>query len=216
MTDKDSLNIDQLSQEDKSRLYKVWKTINEMMEDRGYDRNPDSNMNRDEFIQKLSQQLKMNGIFSKTDQDNPEASRRTYFEYISEQKLNARTIDKFVEMMRSIPKIDSGILIIAGKLTQLAKQRIDEINPIIRVEIFTEGELVVNITKHELVPKHILLSPQEKSELLKRYNIKQSQLPKIFVTDPVAKYHGLTRGDVVKIIRVSETAGKYITYRIAC
>ena len=148
--------------------------------------------------------------------DNPEASRRTYFEYISEQKLNARTIDKFVEMMRSIPKIDSGILIIAGKLTQLAKQRIDEINPIIRVEIFTEGELVVNITKHELVPKHILLSPQEKSELLKRYNIKQSQLPKIFVTDPVAKYHGLTRGDVVKIIRVSETAGKYITYRIAC
>jgi hypothetical protein len=62
MTDKDSLNIDQLSQEDKSRLYKVWKTINEMMEDRGYDRNPDSNINRDAFIQKLYQHKENNTI----------------------------------------------------------------------------------------------------------------------------------------------------------
>ena len=216
MTDKDSLNIDQLSQEDKSRLYKVWKTLNEMMEDRGYDKNPDSNMSRDEFIQKLSQQQKMNGIFSKTDLDDPESSRRTYFEYIPDLKLNMTTISRFVSMMRDIPKIDSGILIIAGKLTQQAKQKIDEVNTQIRVEVFTEGELVVNITKHELVPKHILLNPDQKNELLKRYNIKQSQLPKIFVTDPVAKYLGLKRGEVVKIVRVSETAGKYITYRIAC
>jgi DNA-directed RNA polymerase I, II, and III subunit RPABC1 len=214
--DKDQLNIDKLSQEDLSRLYKVKKTINEMMEDRGYDKNPDSNMTRDEFIQKLSQQLKLNGIFSKTDPDNPESSIRTYFEYIPDLKLNMNTISQFVSMMMSIPKISSGILIIAGKLTQQAKQRIEEINTQIRVEVFTEGELVVNITKHELVPKHILLNPEEKSELLKRYNIKQSQLPKIYVTDPVAKYHGLKRGDVVKIVRVSETAGKYITYRIAC
>ena len=213
--DKDQLNIDKLSQEDLSRLYKVKKTINEMMEDRGYDKNPDSNMTRDEFIQKLSQQLKLNGIFSKTDPDNPESSIRTYFEYIPDLKLNMNTISQFVSMMMSIPKISSGIIIIAGKLTQQAKQRIEEINTQIRVEVFTEGELVVNITKHELVPKHILLNPEEKSELLKRYNIKQSQLPKIYVTDPVAKYHGLKRGDVVKIVRVSETAGKYITYRIA-
>ena len=214
--DKESLNIEQLSQEEKSRLYKVWKTLNEMMEDRGYDKNSDSNMSRDEFIQKLTQQLKMNGIFSKTDLNDPESSRRTYFEYIPDLKLNMNTITQFVNMMRSIPKIDSGILIIAGKLTQQAKQRIEEVNTQIRVEVFTEGELVVNITKHELVPKHILLNPDQKNELLKRYNIKQSQLPKIFVTDPVAKYLGLKRGEVVKIVRVSETAGKYITYRIAC
>ncbi len=211
-----SLKFEQLSQEEQSKLYKIWKTLNEMMEDRGYGKNPDSNMTREEFFQKLSQEQKMNGFFTKIEPNNLESTFRTYYEYIHDSKLNLNTILTFVETMRQYEKIDSGIIIYSGKLTQQAKTKIEEINAQIRVETFTVGELVVNITRHELVPKHILLNPEEKNELLKRYNIKQSQLPKIFTHDPVAKYLGLKRGDVVKIIRVSETAGKYITYRIAC
>lgn len=72
----------------------------------------------------------------------------------------------------------------------------------------------VDITKHELVPKHILLDEKEKEELLKKYGITLRQLPRILVTDPVIKILNGKPGDVVKIIRKSPTAGESIYYRI--
>ena len=107
------------------------------------------------------------------------------------------------------------VMVGKGNITPSAKQAIIEVQSHFIIEFFEEKELLVNNTEHELVPKHIVMNETEKQALLKRYRVKESQLPKIQATDPIARYFGLSRGQVVKIIRTSETAGRYITYRLA-
>ena len=42
------------------------------------------------------------------------------------------------------------------------------------MELFEQEELLVNITEHNLVPKHILLSKEQKTDVLKKYRVKEN------------------------------------------
>ena len=72
----------------------------------------------------------------------------------------------------------------------------------------------LEITKHELVPKHTLLNDNEKEALLKSYGIVLRQLPRMLASDAMAKLLNEKVGDVIKIIRKSETAGETEYYRV--
>jgi len=82
-----------------------------------------------------------------------------------------------------------------------------------QAQLFDLRELQFNIMKHSLVPPHQKISKKEGLELLEKYKVTRNQLPLILRKDPVAKFLGLKRGDIVKITRASETAGEYINYR---
>jgi DNA-directed RNA polymerase subunit H len=71
-----------------------------------------------------------------------------------------------------------------------------------------------NILKHELVPEHTILNEEEKKELVGKLRIKTINLPKILTNDPVVKILGAKEGDVLKIMRKSQTAGSSSYYRI--
>jgi DNA-directed RNA polymerase subunit H (RpoH/RPB5) len=78
-----------------------------------------------------------------------------------------------------------------------------------------------DITKHKLVPEHILLSKKEEKEILKKLNLTKNQLPKILSTDPVATAvirpdgtKGVKVREIVKIIRNSPTSRVSVAYRV--
>ncbi|CAG8673086.1 12298_t:CDS:2, partial [Racocetra persica] len=95
-------------------------------------------------------------------------------------------------------EIGKAIIVYPGTFTIQASKAVQSMNAteesLYKVELFSERELVVNITQHEFVPKHIVLSTEEKRALLRKYNIKETQLPRIQITDPISKYLGVKKG----------------------
>ncbi len=69
------------------------------------------------------------------------------------------------------------------------------------------------VTDHFLVPKHEILSADEKQQILSEYNATEDQFPFLFNTDPVVKEIGAMPGDMIKITRISDTAGETLYYR---
>ena len=64
----------------------------------------------------------------------------------------------------------------------------------------------IDILRHELVPKHVIMTKEEVDDLLKKFQIKLVQLPRISVDDPVIQMLGAKVNDVMKIVRHSETS----------
>lgn len=71
------------------------------------------------------------------------------------------------------------------------------------------------ILEHYMVPEHIILSSEEKKEVIDKYaGGNPYNLPYILATDPVVKEIGAKPGDVIKIVRISPTGYKSIYYRL--
>lgn len=70
-----------------------------------------------------------------------------------------------------------------------------------------------DISEHDSVPEHKILTEEEVEEIFKNLDYDKYQLPRIKADDPVVKYIGAEEGDVLQITRESKTAGTFVTYR---
>lgn len=83
------------------------------------------------------------------------------------------------------------------------------------MQYFHVKNIMFNPTKHQLVPKHTKLTPEETTEVMDKYLIKgKAQMPFILHSDAISKWVGLKQGDVVKIERYNENSGLYYYYRV--
>lgn len=75
------------------------------------------------------------------------------------------------------------------------------------------GDKLVDEKRHYLVPEHLLIKKEKVAELMAELGIKKDALPRIEKLDSAIKHLKPEKGDVVKIIRDSLTAGQAVYYR---
>ena len=88
-------------------------------------------------------------------------------------------------------------------------------DPSRNVQLFLVGELMYNITKHELQPRFLPIRDEAAiQEIMKRYRLKTKyQFPLILSSDVIARYYALKPGQLVQITCRSPSAGTYTKYR---
>ena len=69
------------------------------------------------------------------------------------------------------------------------------------------------VTDHVLVPKHEIMGVEEKKQILTQFNATEDQFPFLFSSDPVVREIGAKPGDMIRITRVSDTAGETTYFR---
>ena len=124
--------------------------------------------------------------------------------------IGAKHIEAFRRFLEA-EKASRGIVIARGRYTKDA--RTSARRPKVRIELIPKEFPSFNIFKHEMVPEHRILSPEEAKEVLAKYRVKPYQLPWIRASDPAVIAIGAKPGDIIEIRRKSPTAGEAVFYR---
>jgi DNA-directed RNA polymerase I, II, and III subunit RPABC1 len=189
------------------KLSKVCSTITEMMSDRNY-------LDQHTPKQILETFKKDQHVLYQISDNTP-----IVIVYLNQNNVDGNVgkndIKKLMdEIMVPNNFVHAIIIIDSVSLTPSAKTEISNYFPDIIFETFTIAELVFNITKHEKVPKHILLSEEETGKVLEKFKSTKEQMPVILFEDKIARYLGMLPGKMCKIERKSETAGITEYYRV--
>ena len=149
-------------------------------------------------------------IGEKTEKKEKEKKKqRIIIRIPDDDPVGVTKLREFKEFIDSKEGFQEAILLALSKYTHYTKKEAEEAG----IETFSIKFPFFDLFQHELVPTHEFASEAEIQDIIDKYAIDVKQLPKILISDPAVQLLGAKIGDVVKIIRESPTAGKYITYR---
>jgi len=194
---------------EKKKIYKVRKTCIEMLKDRKFE------------IPKIVEDLSFEDFKIMFDNknidislDNNETKIYVFFQ-LEDSKFGKNELKKLVDkIFNSFGTTNVlSILVLKDKASAPIRKEINH-PKYENVELFQRRNMLFNVTKHQLVPKHIPLTKEEAQKVMDIYDTKLDQFPGIFETDPQAKYYGMKVGDMCKIIRNNKFNGVSISYRV--
>jgi DNA-directed RNA polymerase subunit H (RpoH/RPB5) len=207
-------------------LVKTRMNLLKMLKTRKMDVSSYENFNQEELKKMLHQSLIDKSFI------NPEVgpldmilknrhNTTTYVKYRLDKIKTARAIESFIEQIyKTQLKPEDNLILIAHEKINIPGSSFETmLNNFYNqkgyfVQIISLTQLLINIVDHRDVPKHEVITSEEKKEILEKYHIKEINLPNILRDDAMAIYLGLTPGEVVRILRPSPTSGTYVSYRI--
>ena len=171
-----------------------WKTCLEMISERGFILDKKySTLDKTQ----LNQIVKSDVLHIIANKPNGEI---LYLEYL----LNNKKKSNYVEYLQENYKIDSinnktQVVFVTKFKPNSTMLRIQS-HKDISIQVFWYKELLMNPSKHVLVPKHTKLPEDEHIEILRQYNlVSKSQMPVLLYTDVIARYYNFRHGDIIKI-----------------
>jgi len=204
-----------------NRIIKSRPIILEMIKSRGYNIDKYSNYSIKEIeVMINSMPSKISIELSPLDMSFNKEDGNLIVKYITNAKVRASNISSLIYEMveEKLQPNDTLVLLVNDNVS--SDSLTETINNFQKkqkkfIQIFNIESLMFNITQHILVPHHEIMNQTETANIMSKYNIQNLlQLPLILQSDPVAKFIGAKRGDIVKITKPSETAGEYVNYRL--
>jgi DNA-directed RNA polymerase I, II, and III subunit RPABC1 len=189
---------------DIKNTFRVYKTLVEMLTDRGYSMSKD--IDYEEFTI-----MYLENNYDITDNDE-----KIHVAFYKDTKtFGKKDLENIVQNVKDKFENDEiKIIIILREKYNVTIEK-ELANPKNNnVEIFIFKNLTFNITRHQDMAKHTPLSEEEIEEVAKQYRISKKEFPKMLATDPIAKYYGVKSGGMFKVVRPSYSSGEYVTYRI--
>lgn len=193
------------------RYYLSRRTVLEMLRDRGFEiPNSEIEMSLQQFRTLHGQSPDIDRLrISASHLTDPSNKVLVVFCGMGVVKVNSiRSIATQIMNKESLSRM---ILIVQNQITNQALKAVELFS--FKVEIFKITDLLVNITKHVLKPKHRVITDNEKQKLLTKYNLDEKQLPRMSQKDAIALYYGLEKGQVMEVTYNGEITGLHITYR---
>lgn len=199
-----------------SKIYNSRKNLCEQLNTRGYNTEQFKDAGIHE-IMTLFKNKQMDMLVEHST-DNRKCYVRYNIDKSLKQSIILETIAELYQNKSTLTsKDDEIIFIIKDDPTDTLKKVIEDLytrNGIF-VSVYNFHRLLYNILEHSMVPKHIVLSEEEKQHTFEKYNIaNELQVAEISRFDPVAVAIGLRPNQLCKIIRKSKTAIESEYYRI--
>ncbi|CAH8369767.1 unnamed protein product [Eruca vesicaria subsp. sativa] len=193
------------------RLYLARTTALEMLRDRGYQvTDTELSLSLSEFRSGFGEKPDLERLrISVPLSSNP--VKKILVVFMGSEPVTVKTVRAIHIQISGTVGLHGLILVLQSKINHFAQKELATFP--CPVETFPIGDLLVNITKHSGQPKIEILTKEEKEKLMSAHGLEDKQVPMLKEKDSFVRYHGLKKGQVVKITYSKEPVGSFATYR---